>query len=360
MVDGLLLYSRQRSAGLRNEDSMARDHIVPQLLLRGFTDPATGRVCVYDKKTDKVFWSGTSGIAAEHDYYDFKVMGGRFTIDSGLTKLESETDPILKKIILTRSIAALSIQERMVVSHFAAVQMLRGQVVRDGILTLNQTMANMFRERGYDPTKIKNFGVMNKEDARLVSLRLVTEASREFAAHIYSKTWLLFQTSPPETFWISDNPVVMNNDVYPPVQGGLGLAAPGVQISLPITAELSLGFYCPSIALQVRKDHLRLRALSLLSPREAARRFLDPLFSESLMRGFDEGRTVPIPGTSVVHHNSLQVAFCARFVYSPNDRFRLVQRMISDDDRYRQAPLPLITWPASRKRPVGGRGSQGG
>lgn len=323
-------------------------HTVPQLLLRGFTNTATGDIWVYDKLTDKVFNTGTPGIAAEKGFYDYKVKDGVITIDPGIKKIETAADSILKAIISSRSIAELSASDRVVLSGFVAVQMMRGRRVRESIKSVNDIMVEKFRERGIDPTKIDNFGEMTEEDARLLSMNLVSKATTDFAPYIYSKTWLLFQTSPPDTFWISDNPVTLHNENRDPLRGTLGLAVKGIQINLPIASDLSLAFYCPTTIDQFRKDYLRFKAMSLLDPRRAARASRDPLFNEALMRGIDDGKAVTIPDVSVVHLNSLQVYFSARFVCSISDHFNLVRRMIADDPAHRKGPVPIVNWPRGR------------
>jgi len=326
----------------RNKPRPILQHTVPQLLLRGFTNPTTGQLYAYDKLTDKVFPTGTPAVAAEKAFYDLKVAGRVITIDPALTRLESSITPILTSIVLNRSIAALSGRDRKALSLFVAVQLVRGRGIRDRFKAFNDAMIKKCRERGIEPTKVKNFGVMSEDHARFASLTLVSEAG-EFAPHIYNKTWLLFQASPPNAFWISDNPVTMNNDSLPRDRATLGLAVKGIQINLPISSELSLGFYCRSIGEEFRKRYLQFKGLSLLDPLRAARMCRDPLFNEAFALGLDESRPVTLGTSSVIHVNSLQVAFSTRFVYSPNNHFNLVRRMISDDPRYRGAPLSIIS-----------------
>jgi len=69
---------------------------------------------------------------------------------------------------------------------------------------------------------------------------------------------------------------------------------------------------------------------------------------EAIMRGLDEGKAVTIPASSVIHVNSLQVYFSARFVCSISDHFYLVRQMIADDPAHRKGPVPIVNWPHSR------------
>src|SRR5437773_1491037 len=153
---------------MKSKERPINQHTVPQLLLRGFTDLATGEICVYDKLTDKVFKTGTAGIAAEKGFYDYKTEDGMLTIDPGLTRLEGDVLPILTRIVSNRSIAGLSDQDRKLLSHFVAVQSVRGNRIRHSFKSMNELMTEQFRKRGIDPTKVENFGHMTDEHARLL------------------------------------------------------------------------------------------------------------------------------------------------------------------------------------------------
>ena len=76
--------------------------------------------------------------------------------------------------------------------------------------------------------------------------------------HLLSKAWYLLETRPEHPFYVSDNPVVLENRNDFGVYGNIGLAVPGIQIYLPLSSTLMLAMYCPSIREQkVReKQHL--------------------------------------------------------------------------------------------------------
>ena len=66
---------------------------------------------------------------------------------------------------------------------------------------------------------------------------------KEIVPYILDKSWLLFKTPIIRPFYISDNPVVMQNKQYHNSPGSLGIAVPGIEVYLPISKTLVLGLY---------------------------------------------------------------------------------------------------------------------
>ena len=66
---------------------------------------------------------------------------------------------------------------------------------------------------------------MTTEGAKQAALTSLAD-SDQYAEHILNKTWLLFETSAETPFYISDNPVTLQNqdESRGPMRGNLGLA----------------------------------------------------------------------------------------------------------------------------------------
>lgn len=79
---------------------------------------------------------------------------------------------------------------------------------------------------------------MTPEIAKALSLQSLTEPN-EFADHILDKRWLLFETEASTPFYISDNPVALQNIVAPrgPLRGNLGLPVLGIEVTSPLAAH---------------------------------------------------------------------------------------------------------------------------
>jgi Protein of unknown function (DUF4238) len=55
----------------KGPDRNRLDHLLPQGYLEGFTDPAQGRLCVFDIEQRRWFPSSPRAVAAAHGYYDY-------------------------------------------------------------------------------------------------------------------------------------------------------------------------------------------------------------------------------------------------------------------------------------------------
>ncbi|MGE9641640.1 DUF4238 domain-containing protein, partial [Escherichia coli] len=75
----------------------------------------------------------------------------------------------------------------------------------------------------------ETLGLSPGGDTRDIFLRqLVQQVSH--IKHLLSKDWYLLETRPEHPFYVSDNPVVLENRNDFGVYGNIGLAVPGIQI----------------------------------------------------------------------------------------------------------------------------------
>lgn len=94
--------------------------------------------------------------------------------------------------------------------------------------------------------------------------QLVQQVS--YIDHLLSKEWYLLETKPEHPFFVSDNPVVMenSNDLGP--YGNIGLVVLGIQIYLPLSSMLMLAMYCPSIREKMARDKQSLQQILAKAP----------------------------------------------------------------------------------------------
>ncbi len=147
---------------------------------------------------------------------------------------------------------------------------------------------------------------MNEEQARVLSTRNLLKVAPVLKPHLLSKSWILYGAPQQHAFYISDNPVTMNKtlnkDLLP---GTLGLRVPGIEIYLPLSRHLCLGFLCPTIEARFR-DGQKIQWIKALDGHEA----------------------LALIPENVTFLNSLQVISAERHVYSSNDDFSLVREML--------------------------------
>lgn len=161
-----------------------------------------------------------------------------------------------------------------------------------------------------------------------------------FYPHFLYKGWVLYETSRQYPFYISDNPVVMHNQVDHRPYGNLGLAVPGIEIYFPISSTLCLCLMCPTIATEFSKAYKSLMSMDRVAPGKAEATLKHAALTRSLCEGIVTGSVVPLAPDNVTHANSLQVVFSSRFVYCELDSFDLVANMIREDQGRRSALRP--------------------
>lgn len=314
-----------------------RQHYVPQLLLRGFTVPGTQQVCVFDKSNDRVFRTAIGNVAAEGGFYDFRVTEGLLTLEPALMRLESDVAPLLDRIRDSRSLATLNDLDRENLALFTIVQLQRTANFRARVAQASADLSARMRQIGIDPNSVVNHREMNGEEAKVVASQLILTA-HELVPFLLEKTWLLLEAPPDEFFYLSDNPVALRNARDFGFYGNIGLAVPGIEIYLPISSELTLGWVCASITeefsamLQKARRVLAELPISLKETEATIKR------CSTYLEAVETGAPIKLSPQNLMFHNALQVRHAERFVFSHADAFALVQRMISDNDRYRSGP----------------------
>ena len=313
-------------------------HYVPQFLLDNFCAPGKNTLWAYDKSTGKSFQTSVRNIARERDYYEAEIGGRILSLEEALSNLEGKAGVIIGRIIASRCIGGLSEQERIVLAMFVAIQMKRGPNHRQHIQALSVELKKVLGGGDFDPAILEGYQEMTAEDAKVHSLISMTEPDK-FAEHILDKTWLLFETDATEPYYLSDNPVVLQNSDETPGRGNLGLASAGIEIYLPISSTLLLGFYCHSHEQMIRSGVDRARTTVVRHSTE-----ITPSFGPMLdwMRAFRKGTPIKAMSGNVLNHNALQVHHAERYLLSSLPDFSLVEDMIANEPRYRIGPRPQI------------------
>lgn len=162
--------------------------------------------------------------------------------------------------------------------------------------------------------------------------------SPKFAAHFYNKSWLLFQTSNKNPFYISDNPIALQNKKDFGLYGNIGLAVKGIEIYFPLSKSLTLALFCPSIEEELRETFDKYKILLRENPMLISQNFKDPQIFEETMAGFLHNKTVNFTNDNVINHNSLQVKYASRFVFSSTDDFSLAEEMIRMYPHIKEGP----------------------
>jgi hypothetical protein len=184
-----------------------------------------------------------------------------------------------------------------------------------------------------------DFPELTPEEAKALAMKSLTEP-RKFAEHILNKAWLIFETSPAHPFFVGDNPVSMQNNTegWGPLRGQIGLAVSGIEIYLPISSTQTLAFFCRSHEAMIRDGVERMRKTMVRDP-GMTMGFGDLL---DWRRAFRTGVALPSKPDNVLNHNSLQVSYAERYVFSSTPDFELVESMIRDNAEFKTGPRPGV------------------
>lgn len=233
-------------------------HYVPQFLLRNFSSPEKKgkekQICVFDKHTDKTFPTNIKNIASERGFYDFYIGEEDCSLEPSLSDLEGHTRQAITKIIENQNLGALSEEDKYWIALFVGVQFLRVKKQREMMKNLSKEMANRIREMGFDPQEIEDAQEMDDDEVKMMTLRSFVKNSPDIADLILKKIWILFKFPEQNPLYISDHPVTMHNDENFGPYGNIGFGVPMIQIYLPISNNLALGFWCPAMENKFREN----------------------------------------------------------------------------------------------------------
>lgn len=328
--------SRKRE-NVRKADIAKTQHYVPQFMLKNFSFSKKLQVWVFDKKTGKKFKSHIKNVAAEKGFYDFKFKNRELTIEPSLSNFEAKVSKIIDDIVKARIIAILNENDRIILSYFFSLQFTRTKQYRIMFKDLKEGFLEAIKSRGWDPKKVEGYSELTEENLKLHDIVFIAKSDK-FAPHFFNKSWLLFETTEQMPLYIGDNPIALQNMQQFGPYGNIGLAVKGIEIYFPLSKTLSLGMYCPSIEEEIRKGYEKYKLLYQIDPGAVSGILKDPQLLEQMMAGFESKMTIQFKPDNVVNHNSLQVEYSSRFVFSHTDDFSLAEQMIQDNPKFREGP----------------------
>ena len=313
-------------------------HYVPRFLLKNFAKGKRPHIWVYDKKDERSFRANIKKIAAENAFYNLEIdQNVIHSLEPSLANLEEKCAKLIKNIINTESIEWLSSEERELLSVFIIIQKMRTPHFRDSILHIDKALQEMLSASGFDPKDVENYQPIDKESARHLSLSMLTEANKT-APHIYEKEWLLFKGKQENPFYISDNPIALQNmkDLGP--RGTLGLAVEGIEIYMPLSSTLTLAMHCSTTVKELREKYSRVSTLIPILMNSEESKFSGLPYLEKIMTGFNKGIAVECSDDGILNLNYLQVYFAERQIFCEKDKFWLVTDILKENSGYKIGP----------------------
>lgn len=230
---------------MSNDGIAKNQHYVPQFILKRFCTGKKPQIWVFDKHKDRSFKTNIRNIAAETSFYDIDLDNISATLEIGLSELEGKVSPIIKHILKKGEIGLLSLEDRIWLSYFFAVQLLRTKKHREGFREIDKLLHEWFSKSGHDITQLEGYQEATDETIKLHGLKSLTQA-KEYAVHFLEKTWVLMKARPGFPFITSDHPICMQNMIDYGPRGNLGLKVPGIEIYFPLSKTYCLSMICPS------------------------------------------------------------------------------------------------------------------
>lgn len=324
---------------VQSADKSENQHYVPKMLLRNFCDPQSGNVHCFDKHTGKAFASNPKNLASERNFYVSDFLDDAVSIEPALSLLESNTAAVIDQIIENQSLEGLSPDDFSLLLYFVAIQHLRVKQQREAI----KQAADVFNKR------FNNMASVTEESIKHVMVKNLLNAAPELALELTNKDCVLVKPLPGERFYLSDHPVILHNEKPPgPLMGNLGYRVKGIQIYMPLTPTLCLGYWCQTVKEPIYNGVGKYRWFKEQFPKglpakhrqiqvdlETAASKLQPIYDAI------EGRyAMESSSDNTRLLNSRQVMFSSRFVYSSDDNFDLVRTMLEDDPSFKQGLSP--------------------
>lgn len=245
-----------------------RHHYLPVFYLKGFVDPHNEPyIWLYKKGNPDVRKATARNIAVEKDYYSFITPEGNKdsqTLENELAKIECGVAPVFRKI---KNQTELNDQERMLLSLFLALMMVRVPNFRENIEeALGESMKKMNMILATDSRNFKAMIDKFEEDTGkkigmpIEELRKYmaegqydTRATPQFGlamaldmiptfAPIFSKmNWTFLEITGDYRFVTSDNPLSCIDPAHDPKSLlGVGLLNKDIEVTFPISRDLML------------------------------------------------------------------------------------------------------------------------
>ena len=256
---------------------------------------------VFDKTSSRTWNGGLTSTASGKGYNTLvRSDGNMLNFEPDFDQIDEDYAKICDVLAERRSLIGLDDRFRFRLADVVAVQLLRTPIVRSTLEALPRDLLEQMRAPG---------------DSELPDDNAVRQSTRDLIAgrarqrqSLLAKDLILFEPAGAARFWTSDNPVARHSNT--PL-GDTGLESLGVEIYLPISPDLMLGFLCPS-----------LREMPVTGiDKKTSRSFST---EEVLRAGVPLKVTVPV----VNFFNSLQIHSSQRFLYAANDDFDLARKLL--------------------------------
>jgi hypothetical protein len=320
-------------------------HYVPKFILRKFlSDNKNERVAVYDKHTDKTFITSIKNIMAERRFNEFTFDDDWIaSFEPVACGAEDQVLPVYLEVVERRRLDDTP-EQKAALAVLVAFQFLRTKANRDAWQAIEEEMVKKVEASGgrmQDVRGCENWQPSTEDSLKREHLLSIQGSIGEYARIIAAKDFVLAEPAAGRSFYLGDNPICLANSRDFGLRSNLGLSVAGIEIYMPLAADLMLCAWCPSILGELKEGHehrkkdRRTEAVGRvmageLSPTEM-KRIMERLQelerpNEELIATVSEGRPVSSSDQNMDYYNSLQTAYAYRYIVCQQADFALARR----------------------------------
>lgn len=330
-------------------------HYVPKFVLRQFLADEDGeRVHVYDKHTDRAFVTSIRNIMAERRFNEFAFDDDYMaSFEPVACGAEDQVLPAYREVIEQRRLSESPMQ-KAALAVFLAFQLLRTKAQRDQWLAMEEEVVRVVEDSGgrmQDLRGWEDWKPATEDSLKREHLTSIQRNIGQFARIIGMKDFVLIESAPGSSLYLGDNPVVRANSRDSGLAGNLGLACDGIEIYMPLSADLLLCAWCPTLLRQSREDLQRAkRECEADALRRVIRGQLDAGGMKAMLNDLSarsqpleelaacaaQGRPASSAPVNMDYYNSLQASWAYRYVISRDGNFELARQVNRENPHLRR------------------------
>jgi hypothetical protein len=323
-------------------------HYVPKFILRNFlSNPKREQVHVFSKSSGRGFTTSIKNIMAERRFHEFNIdVNYLLSFENSVFRVEDMLLPAYRSVVENRRFDGTP-EQKAHLAMLVAFQFLRTRSQRDQLADMERQLAKHLEQHGVSIEDIEGYEPLTDDALRAQHIGFMRDAAGEFSRIIGEKDFLLLEAPKGRHFYLSDNPVTIHNSQPSDrFYGNMGLACEGIEIYMPLTADLQLCAWCPSLLGNMRERHAesnRQLAKAVLSPEMV--RVANPALLMEQLRQLREYRAtiedtlsraskgVPLPANNenMDFQNALQVEQAREHVICQKADFDLAKRFMANN-----------------------------
>lgn len=341
-------------------DGAQNQHYVPKFILRNFlSDDRKEQVSVFRKSSGKGFVTSIRNIMAERRFHEFAIDDEYLaSFEGSICRIEDQLLPTYRTVVERRRLER-SDEERANLAMFVAFQFIRTRQQREQFVQMEQQLKEHLEKHGGQIEQLEGYEPFTEDRLARQHIEFMISALPEFVRHIAAKDFILLSAPKGRAFYLADNPVCLHNsEPEHPLLGNIGLAVRGIEIYLPLTADLMLAAWCPTILKRVRaerdrqnRDH-KTELLSMLMSGDITAEqmrlqlsILDDLGkpADDLIENFENGTPVRMDENNMDFNNSLQLNYARDYVICKYGNFKLARKFVERYPNHKGKTMTAIT-----------------